>query len=786
MWAGDPLSGVDEATFRRELDIVRNEDWERHESHGAGRALQRLFAETYTPEDPYQRAFASAATPATITLPDARQFVAQHYRPASFTFMLDGDLPADARATIEADLPAPLTQRSGDIRPGWSDGPIAAVQAPAPFKIVREAGRTPVPELWIGWPLPSVFADDNRALIGLLEDGARAEFDTDRFRTDAPEITHISVQTVKGRRGSLFVCRALLSAEGSSMHAARAILEHVQALGSERLSRLSSIDLRRVFMHNLAMFADDNLQNRAARWSLSAHAVGDPAAWRHDLSKLLIDFDPLLAGDFIRSRFASARARAVLLTPQTDARPLPAAAPAGELARPAAGPVTPHPFPEAAAELAALTATNVRIETRALDNGLLAIVATNPAFSGVTTLVGFHGGSATESPPGVVEVTDVAGVFATTDLQCGSLARCGVAHQSNVFGPDSTWRAYQAGRWLLPHILDFAAQLQEIDWVLWPDDPPAAQYRARRRGSEASPVFAGERKLQAALFPDHRRGAVPTIGDLEDISGAAALAWSRRHQSASNAAVVVAGDVDAKQTLDRIAVAFGGWEKGSPPTTGDGPPPIPLHPQPVVTVTAWPGAPQAQVQLACRLPAATVDNVAWQDLFSLSLSVYFHDVLRERLGATYGFRADHHEARGGVSYVRAGGMVANTSLRDTLAELKNVLDMLEKGRWPSADEGGEAGETAIGGSPLALDRRRWNLLTARALGLANSLEFARELLHEWNMDWPVDGGARSLAALGTIARDEMAAAAHLCHDTAVLALTGEAGVVRTALAGTFR
>jgi hypothetical protein len=70
--------------------------------------------------------------------------------------------------------------------------------------------------------------------------------------------------------------------------------------------------------------------------------------------------------------------------------------------------------------------------------------------------------------------------------------------------------------------------------------------------------------------------------------------------------------------------------------------------------------------------------------------------------------------------------------------------------------------------------------------MSSSHGVARELFHEWNMGWPIDGGARTLAGLTRVDQESLSRLARVCHDSAAFSIAGDPAVTAAALAGTLR
>ena len=96
-----PLAGVDEADFERERAIVENELHQRNELGVYGQVMAWMQGALFPSGHPYARPIGgSEATLRRLTLADARNFAAAHYRPSNATPLVVGDPETAALATV--------------------------------------------------------------------------------------------------------------------------------------------------------------------------------------------------------------------------------------------------------------------------------------------------------------------------------------------------------------------------------------------------------------------------------------------------------------------------------------------------------------------------------------------------------------------------------------------------------------------------------------------------------------------------------------------------------------
>jgi predicted Zn-dependent peptidase len=331
---------------------------------------------------------------------------------------------------------------------------------------------------------------------------------------------------------------------------------------------------------------------------------------------------------------------------------------------------------------------------------------------------------------------------------------------------------YRADVSLVPHILEVISESQGVDWVEWPKGDAARRYRANRHLYDPLADVVASRTLGELLFPGQRFAAPAAIEHLERVGDDVVKLWLREQHRGKNAAVIVVGNIDQGATLAEIKDAFSSWKAGAAGPSNNSAPSVPKHENPTLATVRWPTSHQSLVSFGCRLPSATVETVAWQDLFAQAIGNALDRVVRERLGASYGFTSRHEVFRGGATKVVASALIANDTLALVVKEVQDLIVEMGKGRWPqmfkATTQEASSEKKREDESLKLLDVERWQYLTRFLLGLQTSEGVAHELFFEWNMGWPVDGGRAQLASL--VQRDPgmEAALARQCHDSAAV------------------
>jgi zinc protease len=179
-----------------------------------------------------------------------------------------------------------------------------------------------------------------------------------------------------------------------------------------------------------------------------------------------------------------------------------------------------------------------------------------------------------------------------------------------------------------------------------------------------------------------------------------------------------------------------------------------------------PGASQAELYLACALPASDGPRTAIYEVASQALREWLRLRLREETGATYGVQGSDWTLRGGETSL---WLHANIENRRLLLALQTIRDL-----WAGIERDGASGVDVL--------EVRDELTRDRLVGYETSDGLASSIAWAWNLGWPLtwaDDAARYTTAVTPEAVTE---ALRTCARNQTLALTGDEAVIRKALA----
>jgi zinc protease len=315
-----------------------------------------------------------------------------------------------------------------------------------------------------------------------------------------------------------------------------------------------------------------------------------------------------------------------------------------------------------------------------LDNGLSVIVLEDHRLPRVSLGIGLRRGAASVAPEraGLADFTTELMKRGAGDRDSLELASAIDALGSHL-SVSAGWDSIEAQIWGLTRDLDSMIGIL-ADVVLRPrfDEDEAVRTRgellAAFERAKDNPQYLDRRLTSAALYPGLRAG-LPLSGSPETLAAldsAAARDFHAQMFVPNNAILFASGDLDARELLDRVGVAFGAWPAGEIPDAG---PPLPaLTPTARrILIVDRPDLSQTQITLAHEGIARTdPDRIAASLLNGALGGSGFSSRLVQRVradaGLAYGISSGFSLRRGG------GTFLVSTSTR--VAEVRRVIDLL--------------------------------------------------------------------------------------------------------------
>lgn len=610
---------IDEASFRSERDVVKEELRQRIFAQPYGRILYTLLpAFTFTTH-PYARPIGGTiADLDQATFADVRAFHEAYYRPDNAIFVISGSFdPVQLDAWVDryiGSIPRPSAPMPRD--------PATEAERTAPRVVDAYAPNVPLPAIIFSWRAPQ--ADDADAAGLAVIETILARGRSARLRRqlidEAQLASNVTSYNLPARDGHAFALSVTL-AQGHDVAAAEAAFSgeiarlRDTAIDADELTSIKNV------MLGEALSSRELPRGRAFELGDAVALTGDPDAadrrlqairdmtpadvqriarrWLADDRRVTIRYRDEAArpAGYVGDRPTDLSAMGTIVPPPT--RPVATIAAEGERERPPApGAGVSRPIPV--------------IAERSLPNGMRLVAAQSSAIPLATLKLVIGGGDAAD-PAGRAGLADVMATLALRGA--GGRDAAAIARQVAALGgalaasadPDATTftltvpaaNAEAAGQLLADIVQRPAFAATELD-------------RVRRQQSDAlavaarQPMQAAMRVLPTAALAGSPYGAIPTAGSLAGIGAGDIAGAYRAWWTPANTTLIVTGALAPDRAFALANDLFARWR-------GEGgrfaPAARPASPAPQVLAVDIPSAGQAAVLVA--VPAIGRADSAW-------------------------------------------------------------------------------------------------------------------------------------------------------------------------------
>lgn len=260
-------------------------------------------------------------------------------------------------------------------------------------------------------------------------------------------------------------------------------------------------------------------------------------------------------------------------------------------------------------------------ETAVLENGLRVVVVPNHRAPVVTHMLWVRAGAMDEpwGKSGIAHFLEHLMFKGTKRHPEGSYSRLVASYggNENAFtSQDYTAYYVTVGKAFLPEIM--ALEADRFENLHITDEQVARErqviLKERQQVTENNPVAAFFEEVNATLYPNHpyQRPVIGWRNEIESLQRADAEAFLKRHYVASNAVLVLSGDITLDEAMPLVRRYYGGLPQRPVPQQQDDLQPALLHSKrtiekasPLVRETVW-----SRHRLA---PAARPENIAESD-----------------------------------------------------------------------------------------------------------------------------------------------------------------------------
>ena len=683
-----PTEGLLPDDFAVELEIVRAELRDRSELGPAGRVLGAMQAALFPANHPYARPpIGTLESLASLTLDDVKTFARDHYRPQDITMVVIGDVQLkEVEQAVSTILPRELTAAPASGAPTRAQAakPLGPPEPPPrPTTLTPIEAPVSLPELWIGWSLPSgLFAERQR--LQLL-DRALEAYLLYTFR-ESPEFGRIGAKLVGGREASMLLLSVPLRDASNPAESVGRILREVTQFVAPLPQTEQAVWWERAFFDEQrrailgALMDMERPAAHALEMARITHFTGTPSSYLHSLHELAgADAGQItgLAAKYLGSK----RARAVYVVPAKGGAPASAPDPRNG----AVGLDDERPAVQVDAERIRRIARPpgfAGYRQYVLPNGLEVIIGVRPSKPVVSAGLLLRGSPRTTETSAEGFVAMHASKPPPEPWGSGVAAFGGALRRRA--GVERVEYVIEAAAGNTASML--AALARSVRFMHIPPKEFSVNVRAAATDLEhdrANPGKGGELAFWQGLYEGHPIARVVLPAALLRVESEGAEAWLRKHHAPRNAVLAVVGDVVPSQVEQAIEETFGDWEDEAPSQKAPALPKISetRAKGPRIFVTDRPGATRATLHFGCVWPPLAGGSPARYDVMAQLAEARLHSILRRRLGMTYvadGFAAT---LWGGAAHLSIRADADQARLGEALGVLRDVLRELEEGKF---------------------------------------------------------------------------------------------------------
>jgi zinc protease len=774
------IEGVTPEVFKIEREVVRNELRQRRETTIGNKMFDLLLMALFPPGHPLARPMAGThESLLAASLDDAKAFVKEHYRADNYTVVISGDVRTeDVKRELGMWPPELLFGPGGPEgppvppRPRASEKPPREIPPPFAKSMQRHKGPVTQPELFLAWALPGAFhGKDALAQFAAARLNLAVAVGLDVREED--DIEGVAIFPEELVDSSLMVMSATLKPGADPEKVRRRLLDVLVDAWTTELGPLQTEGSRWSAATGL-LFGAASPIGKGMQVAEYMGATGKTSFFK-DRFEELAQVKPTDVTDFAAKWLTRERAVAVYFEPESE-RP-PAVLGGGGGAGGAGERRASHDLGKGEAGSGAeYTAARIREVARSpglaqvprfkLANGLEVYVIKQGEFPIAQIELGIKGGDASVRPVGMASLA--AGLAPSKCRDHGSLTPVG-GRSAESTGSTSTTAFVRVLSGNLANgvaVLSDNVSCREVDAEAFLGLPRMLENEGKvYQRLIKRPEFVAARKMSAELYPGHPFAEVLVDPEsLKAVKAEDAQAFVRGHFRPENAVAVVFGDVEMGEVKALAEKYLTRWQGGAGAVPMSAPPAPPGPQTRKLYLIDRPGATQALVNVACRLPEVKPDRLPAYDLLE-SLATEKAAALREQWGATYGVYARVTKRPGGAADLSIDGAVETAQVGRSTARLLDLV--AELGRGDVAD-----------GMFLT---KRWDVARGFANQYVTAGALANAIVEAAEQGWPLEALDRYPENLAATTKATIKELARPCVGKEVATIVGDAAVLKPQL-----
>lgn len=667
---------VSEEEFLREREVVRNEiRW--RGGNAEGQIPHLVLAEVYPKGHAYSRMVGGDDSNLTnISLKDVCDFMKKYYTPENATVIVAGGVDPIVTAGIIKKWFGPLEAR--ETAPRVEVQQLKSVtKGRAQYELDIER-----PYVVVSWPLPDATTEEGRAAsFGIFT----VFFAAAAAAQDYEFAYSVQPQYLGGQYSPVFSIIIELKGMGKAEEAIE-FAKKAAHLASRKFYEGTWEDMQEAKALRKGWFLE-NLETLAAR----TNTLGDVIQFDRDTDfdsgdiyllremERSVDFDSEYTAKVLKKTLDWDKAKVIVFKPSKTGIKGDRRAKVTFQTKSHEKKDIPEVDPrEAKRPLKVAADFKVFEEAKRfeLGNGMkVVLMPLDTPFPLVSVMLAFDVGEVHSSTPGMARL---AARFLRTPTRSDALMRTGISLSGQA---DNDHTYFFAGG------LDiyFDVILKSLERHITIGEYDQERVESWRKGlkeqfgrKDYQQSYEYQRQFSNAIYgPDHpyAKAAQLTPDSAESIGRDKLDGFRRKHYSAGNATLIIAGKFDAARAESLVRSVFGGWDRG----TVDQPvgPEQRERTAPEFIGVVSNEAPQVQVGIAYPAPAGIDGQEAARQVLAAMLNERMGDI-RFKLGSTYGVRAGRGANIGPTAYTM-GGDVDAPRAGESLKAMRDGIQALRAG-----------------------------------------------------------------------------------------------------------
>jgi zinc protease len=777
------IDGVSPQVFATEKEVVRNELRQRWETSQGNRLFDMVFETLFPAEHPLRRPIGGTHESLTAaTLEHAKKFVEDHYRPDNCTIVIVGDITAEKVKEHLGMWPAEVL-----FGPAGPEGPAVPPrprvgERPAPpvpplqiAQLKQHKGPIEQPTLVLAWSLPP----------GLRGQDTVAEFAAGRLNLaiseglvmrEEDDILGVGAGLQVFADASVMTMFANLRPGADPEMARKRLLDVLVNAWATDLGRLQTETTR---WSTATSFLRRSASPLASATQIGSYMAGTgKTAYFKDNLEQLAAIQASQVMQFAYRWLTRERAGSVFFEPESDQAPAVMAARGGSgSAASPKGPAVSHDLSRGLTRNAAeLTSERLKKILQApgiasiprfkISSGLEIFTISQRSTPLAQIRLELRGGDASTKPVGAASLA--AGLARPGCRRHRDLSEVGGSIGAG-FGLTSS----NVGVSVLSGNLanGLAALRDRVSCMSVSEETFMHVPRSLEQSGKVfermstRPEFIASKRFFGELYPQHPFGEATFVNPvtLKDVRYQDAQAFVASHFRPDNGVAVVYGDVSPDEVKALSERYLADWQGGGGLSMST--PPAPAGPsQRRFHLVNRGKATQATVLLGCRLANVRPDRVPAYDVLR-TLASESAWALREQWGATYGIGANVTQRSDNSADLVLSGAVENAQVGRSLTRLLGILQELGTGST----------------SELFFLSNRWDVGRAFMSNFATAGAKAGAIFTALAHGWPLDVWDRYPENLASTSRDTIKEIMAPCLGKEVVAIVGDASVLRPQL-----